>query len=171
MKPANLVLTITMVSCLTLVVTAQRPQQEQPQPSQPQMNQDRLEAAHGQLYSSQDKAKEASRLTQAVAPALPGTGSSYAPIARKNFVDEFIFGKMERDNIPHAPLAGDAEFLRRAYLDATGLLPAPDEVEYGYGCIRLLFHEPKTAVVIDIDEPDEDDNVEPEEGSLDADLN
>jgi hypothetical protein len=50
-------------------------------------------------------------------------------------------------------------------------LPAPDEVEYGYGCIRLLFHEPKTALVIDIDEPDEDDNPEPEEGSLDADMN
>jgi hypothetical protein len=50
-------------------------------------------------------------------------------------------------------------------------LPAPDEVEYGYGCVRLLFHEPKTALVIDIDEPDEDDDPDPEEGSLDADMN
>lgn len=50
-------------------------------------------------------------------------------------------------------------------------LPAPDEVEYGYGCIRLLFNEPKTALVIDIDQPDEDDNPDPEEGSLDADMN
>jgi hypothetical protein len=58
----------------------------------------------------------------------------------------------------------------RELLEDEGL-PAPDEVEYGYGCIRLLFHEPKTALVIDIDEPDEDDNPEPEEGSLDADMN
>ena len=35
---------------------------------------------------------------------------------------------MERDRIPHAPLSSDTEFLRRAYLDATGLLPTPDEV-------------------------------------------
>ena len=35
---------------------------------------------------------------------------------------------MERDKIPHAPIAGDEEFLRRAYLDATGLLPTPDQV-------------------------------------------
>jgi len=35
---------------------------------------------------------------------------------------------MDRDQIPHAPLAGDEEFLRRAYLDATGLLPTPDQV-------------------------------------------
>jgi len=59
---------------------------------------------------------------------LPGTGPSYAPIPRKNFVDELVFGRMEKNNIPHAPLAGDEEFLRRAYLDLTGLLPTPDQV-------------------------------------------
>ncbi len=34
-------------------------------------------------------------------------------------------------------------------------LQEPDEVEYGHTCIRLLWHEPKLAVVIDIDEPPE----------------
>jgi hypothetical protein len=63
-----------------------------------------------------------------------------------------------------------AERRMRELLEENGL-PAPDEVEYGYGCIRLLFHEPKTAFVIDIDEPDEEDEFEPEEGSLDADMN
>jgi hypothetical protein len=63
-----------------------------------------------------------------------------------------------------------AERRMRELLEDNGL-PLPDEVEYGYGCIRLLFHEPKTALVIDIDQPDEDDNPEPEEGSLDADMN
>jgi hypothetical protein len=38
-----------MVLCLTLVVSAQRPEQNPPQQSQQQMDQDRLEAAHGQL--------------------------------------------------------------------------------------------------------------------------
>ena len=75
-----------------------------------------------------DKAAEASKLTNAVAPALPGGAASSAPIPRKNFVDEHIFGRIERDKIPHAPLAGDEEFLRRAYVDAIGFLPSPDKV-------------------------------------------
>jgi hypothetical protein len=63
-----------------------------------------------------------------------------------------------------------AERTVRELLEQNGL-PEPDEVEYGYGCIRLLFDEPKTVLIIDIDEPDEEDTIEPEEGSLDADMN
>ena len=125
MKLPKLVLTTALVFCLTFVVAAQLPQKDSPQPSQKQ--EDRIEAAHEQLLSGQDKAAEASRLTQAVASALPGGGPS-TPIPRKNFVDEWIFGRMDRDKVPHAPLAGDEEFLRRAYLDATGFLPTPDKV-------------------------------------------
>jgi len=128
MKPGKLVLMIMMVLCLSFIVTAQLPPKEQQPQAGQQLDPDRFEAAHGRLLSGQDKAAEASRLTQAVASALPGTGPSYAPVPRKNFVDELIFGRMERDHIPHAPLAGDEEFLRRAYLDATGLLPTPDQV-------------------------------------------
>src|SRR5947208_9734210 len=128
MKRRNLVLMTAMVFCLSLVVVAQLPQKNQSQPSQPQVDQDRIEAAHGKLLSGEDKAKEASRLTEAVAPALPDSASSTAPVPRKNFIDEHIFGRIERDKIPHAPVAGDEEFLRRAYLDATGLLPSPDQV-------------------------------------------
>ena len=47
---------------------------------------------------------------------------------RRNYIDEQLFGRMERDGIPHAGLASDEEFLRRAYLDATGLLPEPQKV-------------------------------------------
>jgi len=128
MRRVTLVLSATMLLCLSLVIVAQRPPQEQPQSTQPQMNQDRLEAAHGELLSGQSKAAEASRLTQAVATALPGAAASSAPVPRKNFVDEFVFGRMERDKIPHAPVAGDEEFLRRAYLDLTGLLPTPEQI-------------------------------------------
>jgi hypothetical protein len=31
-------------------------------------------------------------------------------------------------------------------------LPQPDEVEYGEACVRLLWHEQKLAVVVDIDD-------------------
>src|SRR3989442_1842391 len=127
MKRGNLVLIITLLFLLSLVVFARLPQANPSQQPQPQADQDRIEAAHGKLLSAEDKAKEASRLTEAVAPALPAAAASTAPVPRKNFVDEFIFGKMERDKIPHAPVAGDEEFLRRAYLDATGLLPSAEE--------------------------------------------
>src|SRR5215470_13991622 len=128
MRPAKLVVMTTVVLCLTLAVTAQQPPKAQPQPPQQQVDQDRTEAAHSELLNAKDKAAEASRLTQTVAPALPSAAASSAPIPRKNLVDEHIFGRIERDKVPHAPLSGDEEFLRRAYVDAIGFLPAPDKV-------------------------------------------
>jgi hypothetical protein len=124
MKSAKLVLVLmsTMVLCLSLVVVAQ---QDQPAP-RPQSDPD-MGAVHQDLLNPEDRAEDANRLTEAVAAALPDVTPS-GPIARKNFVDEFIFGRMERENIPHAPLSSDEEFLRRAYLDATGLLPEADKV-------------------------------------------
>jgi hypothetical protein len=50
----------------------------------------------------------------------------------------------------------ETEVEARKMLSDAGL-PAPDEVEYGYGCIRLLFHDPKMVLVIDIDDYSEVD--------------
>jgi len=127
MKPVKMVLTTTAVLCLTLALTAQQPPSVTQQ-DQLQADKDRIEAAHSELLNAKDKAAEASRLTQAVASALPGAAASSAPIPRKTFVDEHIFGRIDRDKIPHAPLAGDEEFLRRAYVDAIGFLPTPDKI-------------------------------------------
>ncbi|HEX2521371.1 MAG TPA: hypothetical protein VHP35_04535, partial [Terriglobia bacterium] len=33
----------------------------------------------------------------------PGT----RPVPRRNYIDEFIFGKMQKDGVPHAGLAAD----------------------------------------------------------------
>lgn len=68
-----------------------------------------------------DRRQQASRLTHAVAGSIDSANS--APVPRKNFIDNFIFDKMERDGIPHAPLASDAEFFRRVHLDLTGRIP------------------------------------------------
>lgn len=46
----------------------------------------------------------------------------------KNFIDEYIFGKMKQDGVPPAPQSSDAEFLRRVTLDVTGRLPSPEAV-------------------------------------------
>jgi hypothetical protein len=49
-----------------------------------------------------------------------------------------------------------AEAKMRQLLEEEGL-PPPDEVEYGFGCIRLFWNQSKTVIVIDIDDFDEVD--------------
>src|SRR6516225_6605250 len=87
MRTAILVLMITTVLCLTLVVAAQLPQQEQAQPAR--QTDPGFEAAHQQLYSPEDRVGQANRLTQTVASALPPGPASYEPLPHKNFVDDY----------------------------------------------------------------------------------
>src|SRR5262249_45624135 len=60
-------------------------------------------------------------------PVSSGTKLEAFP-APRNRVDEAIFAKLRRLGIAPAPLAGDADFLRRVTLDLIGLLPTPAEV-------------------------------------------
>lgn len=114
MKLSRLLLIVAVVS----VVCTVSAQQKQTTPTV-----DDFDQAHQGVFSNQpDKAAEVSRLTDSF--AKPGTPVS-GEVPRKNYIDEAIFGRMDRDKIPHAPLANDQEFVRRAYLDATGLLPTP----------------------------------------------
>ncbi len=67
--------------------------------------------------------------TTKLANQLSHTGhSSGAPITRNNYIDDHIFGKMEADNVPHAQLSSDEDFLRRVSLDLIGRLPEPNQV-------------------------------------------
>jgi hypothetical protein len=45
-----------------------------------------------------------------------------------NKIDEYVWAKLKTMGIVPSGLAGDATFLRRAYLDVLGTLPRPDEV-------------------------------------------
>src|SRR6185437_6662121 len=51
-----------------------------------------------------------------------------AKAERRNFIDEMVLEKLSALNIPPSPLAGDEEFIRRAFLDSIGVLPTADEV-------------------------------------------
>jgi hypothetical protein len=65
------------------------------------------------------------------------------------------------------------EHTMRQLLEDNGV-PEPDSVEYGYGCVRLFFNEPKVCLVIDIDDPENgyvEGSAEIEEASADAELN
>ncbi|QVL30707.1 DUF1553 domain-containing protein [Telmatocola sphagniphila] len=53
----------------------------------------------------------------------------FADSPRSNFIDELVLQKLQSLNLPPSPNCKDAEFIRRAFLDATGILPQPQEVE------------------------------------------
>ena len=56
-----------------------------------------------------------------------------------------------------------AEHRMRELLESQGL-PQPDEVEYGYWCVRFYFHESKACVVIDLDPNADDDDCSGRDG-------
>ncbi|HEY5431295.1 MAG TPA: hypothetical protein VIK04_19425 [Solirubrobacteraceae bacterium] len=58
----------------------------------------------------------------------------------------------------------EAEHRMRELLRSEGM-PQPDEVEYGYTCVRFLFHESKTCVVIDLDPCDSHTGPDPGTGT------
>ena len=81
------------------------------------------QSANGQA-SAVDSRPEAHRSSLAV----NDSSGAAAEVPRRNFIDDYIFEKMERDGVEPAPLASDSEFLRRVHLDLTGRLPEPDAV-------------------------------------------
>jgi hypothetical protein len=53
----------------------------------------------------------------------------YSSYPRSNFIDDHIVAKLQALRLEPSKLASDAEFIRRAYLDAAGVLPTSEEVE------------------------------------------
>jgi len=46
-------------------------------------------------------------------------------VRRKNYIDDYIFGKMEQAKVPYAGLSSDTEYLRRVRCFRHQLLVAP----------------------------------------------
>ena len=51
----------------------------------------------------------------------------FAAAPRAGFIDDLVLEKLKELDLPPSPASTDAEFLRRAFLDTIGILPAPDE--------------------------------------------
>ncbi len=63
--------------------------------------------------------------------AVPQAGADagvFKHADRHNFIDTLVLDKLQALGIPPSPLCSDAEFIRRLYLDAAGILPTPPEV-------------------------------------------
>ncbi len=58
----------------------------------------------------------------------PRSGFVWTNPPENNYIDKFVFAKLKLLSIPPSDTCGDAEFLRRAYLDVCGVLPTPKEV-------------------------------------------
>jgi hypothetical protein len=78
---------------------------------------------HAPLFQG-PKSLDAGAATERLAGSLPRGAAKSEPLPHSNFIDDRIFGKMEKDGVPHAPLATDQEFFRRVTLDLTGRIPA-----------------------------------------------
>jgi hypothetical protein len=59
----------------------------------------------------------------------PTDPQAFAHAARQNSIDGLVLKKLEALHIPPSPLCTDRDFIRRAYLDAAGILPTPEEVQ------------------------------------------
>ena len=99
--------TLFVILVLSLTVSIRGQKTEAPQ--QPQNNTDKYDDAHRTLFEQQqvDKAREAGQFADQVSRVLPQGEDHAGPVPRKNYVDEFIFSRVERDRIPHAGLSTD----------------------------------------------------------------
>jgi hypothetical protein len=96
----------------------------------PTQQMDDLEKAHRSLIQPPaSKSATAGNLTADLAASLPKKGSVLQKVPVRTYVDQYVFARMQRDKIPHAPLANDEEFARRAFLDATGRIPSADDLQ------------------------------------------
>jgi hypothetical protein len=57
------------------------------------------------------------------------SGFAWEPRPVHNYIDQLVDAKLKKVKVQPSPLCDDAEFIRRVYLDLTGLPPGPDEVK------------------------------------------
>ena len=55
------------------------------------------------------------------------SGKVFAQARRRNFIDELVLEKLKSLNLPPSPRCSDSEFIRRAFIDTIGVLPAAQE--------------------------------------------
>ena len=122
---------ITVPALLFGLSALAQPPVSEGEPDQQEI-QDRLADRAHRIAAEGETAGEKARRAIAAAYRLPRTADGAAdPIGRlprRTLVDEVLGAQQEALGIPHSPPASDAAFLRRATLDAIGLIPTPEAV-------------------------------------------
>ena len=126
--PVRLVLIAVLGTAPVAFGLAQPPETREPTPDERE-RQDRLaDRAHRAAAEGETAGEKARRAIDA-ARRLPGTADRpTGGFPRRTLVDEILAAQWEENGIPHAARDSDAAFLRRATLDATGLIPPPEAV-------------------------------------------
>ena len=57
------------------------------------------------------------------------SGFKWAEVSQYNYIDGLVYDKLKRVRVLPSDLCTDAEFIRRLYLDLTGVPPTPDQVQ------------------------------------------
>src|SRR5207248_11263992 len=60
-------------------------------------------------------------------PRPPLPASAFTGFTPVNPLDEAVLARLREARVPPSPRCSDAEFVRRAYLDACGILPTVEE--------------------------------------------
>src|SRR5262245_28028477 len=122
---AKLAVSTGVLIAFTTVIVGQKPQTATPPPKTPDM--EKVDKIHESVFSKTNKADEASKLTEEMSKALPGA-AKVGPVTRRNYIDEVLFSRMDRDKITHVSISADEEVIGRVYMDPTGVLPTADDV-------------------------------------------
>ena len=111
---------LTVLSLSVVLASAQ-------EVSQQERDEDAAAKAHKALLDAADHASETARFTDNVMMSMSKDVANL-PVQQQTFIDDILFRQMSENNIPHASLTSDAEFMRRLYLDTTGLPPQPEDI-------------------------------------------
>lgn len=116
-----------LLTLMLLAVAVGGGQQSPPVPmTEESLTPEQFRQAHAPLVQRQAQPADVAEIT---ADIVGKSGTEVTePVPRRGFIDEHIFGEIERVGIPHSSLAEDAEFLRRVQLDLIGRIPRPSEV-------------------------------------------
>ncbi len=118
------------LSFAAVALSADPPAASQPQPPAMKQKSDDFKDEHtDDKFKTARPDKQVSDLTASVAPKLPHIGSGLQTVPVRNLIDRHLFDAMAEDKVPHAPLSADDEFCRRAYLDLTGRIPTPEQLQ------------------------------------------
>src|SRR5262245_41585874 len=91
-----------------------------------------LGSVQGQAGSDKNPAKKEAKGKKKAPTAdlvVPAAGTKVDALALSKIIDQEIQKRLDEENIKPSPRSDDAEFVRRVYLDLTGVVPTPDKVK------------------------------------------